>query len=658
MDPPSIIYPSQSTNDEGLGASDDNGPEMKEPQLCGNDQVQVDAVINDQQQQQQHTTNQPQHYNLLSSPIPSFQQVVHIPTPQQLAQKMLVARRGGSNNNRWKNDDEKLFGSELVLPIIPPPWEVSIDNNCTTNVATNNDAGNTTTFPAAQSDLPMSPLHQMTTTTLPLPVPITGDTPNVILSNGTIDHNYTPHIITNNTNNNNGNTSNNEQPPLHHHDHHQTTTPTRVTTKNVTFNTHDKLHTYDVHLETLKHVDAEFFNVAYYLMDVVNVDIGNIEYYMSSSIEDEEEKGGERLRRMEGEEGLRGGGGKKNYAALQYEATSNNGQNGQSSSTSATTVGCTGGSVLSKLFSCGMIDISSNMFNFNDDDEEEIIISQKQRKELEENSILRQQHQEQEQQHNNNNRRTKKRMYQLTNKLVNDFVLAVKYRMEIIENEKETTYSSVVVEGEANKNNINNTSTTTTSEVDADDAVKRTKEIARKMYAYGLPLVGMIPHPKDIDDDEEEGDAIGLSAAAHNNQKNDNNGGTLTGDKKVDDDFVSPTSLSSAFLCKQLSYLNVCFICVFRWIHLAKDHIVVNTFLYCPLIMMTTMKINITRMEPQMKMISMHPTNFTSLPKEHHQRRRRKVSNYPLCHQSFHHPNRNQRKPRPAKMNVSIVWLR
>lgn len=84
-------------------------------------------------------------------------------------------------------------------------------------------------------------------------------------------------------------------------DHDNTTKLRTVETstpfpKSVTFRTHDEVHQFDEQLELFKYVDEEFFNVAHYLLEVVDFDEDNDVFVKDE--EEEEEEGGHYLKRF------------------------------------------------------------------------------------------------------------------------------------------------------------------------------------------------------------------------------------------------------------------------------------------------------------------------------------------------------------------------
>jgi hypothetical protein len=177
-------------------------------------------------------------------------------------------------------------------------------------------------------------------------------------------------------------------------------------TKNVSFNTRDKIHQWDDQFEQLKHVDEEFLAAAKYLLE----DVHNV---TDDYLEKEEE-----------------------YFEALYSR-----QNGK--------VTKKGGGIFAKLFQCGAtVSASGNgegSFEGNSYKpylgvDGEI---------LDDGSGLRAQNQ-------------RKKKYKLTHKLVKDFKAALKYRIDALENENH-------------------------EEEDEESIAAKTREIARKVEAYGLP---------------------------------------------------------------------------------------------------------------------------------------------------------------------------
>lgn len=239
------------------------------------------------------------------------------------------------------------------------------------------------------------------------------------------------------------------------------------TNKSVTFNTKDEFHSWDEQLDVLKYIDEEFFNVAHYLIDVVGIDNSTDDYYCKYSKEEEE------LILMRS-------------AQQQKQKQQKKSADGGNSSG-----GCGGGGILTRLFGCG-IDISAaDVFKFDDIDLEQ--------REREQQEIIDSQQQQIDEQERLDEGKKK---YQLTNKLVDDFVEAVKYRMEIIENSPSSEEEEVG---------------------DVSDVVIRTREVARKMYAYGLPIIGMVPRTSNSSDSKDDGEekAVTVDTADGNNENED-----------------------------------------------------------------------------------------------------------------------------------------
>jgi len=241
------------------------------------------------------------------------------------------------------------------------------------------------------------------------------------------------------------------------------------TNKSVTFNTKDEFHSWDEQLDVLKYIDEEFFNVAHYLIDVVGIDNDNNtdDYYCKYSKEEEE------------------------LILMRSAQQQKQKQQQKSVDRGDSSGGCGGGGILTRLFGCG-IDISAaDVFKFDDID-----LEQREQELQEINDSQQQQVDEQERLDEG------KKKYQLTNKLVDDFVEAVKYRMENIENSPSSEEEEVG---------------------DASDVVTRTREVARKMYAYGLPIIGMVPRTSNSSDGKDDGEekAVTVDTADGNNENED-----------------------------------------------------------------------------------------------------------------------------------------
>jgi len=241
------------------------------------------------------------------------------------------------------------------------------------------------------------------------------------------------------------------------------------TNKSVTFNTKDEFHSWDEQLDVLKYIDEEFFNVAHYLIDVVGIDNNSTDNYYCKYSKEEEE-----------------------LILLRSTQQQNKQQQKNGANRGDISGGCGGGGILTRLFGCG-IDISAaDVFKFDDIDLEQ--------REREQQEIINSQQQQQVDEQERLDEGKKK--YQLTNKLVDDFVEAVKYRMEIIENSPSSEEEEVG---------------------DVSDVVTRTREVARKMYAYGLPIIGMVPRTSNSSDSKDDGEekAVTVDTADGNNENED-----------------------------------------------------------------------------------------------------------------------------------------
>jgi len=207
-----------------------------------------------------------------------------------------------------------------------------------------------------------------------------------------------------------------------------TPSSTSGSTPRVSFGTHDQIFQWDEQLDLLKHVDEEFFNVAHFLLDVVGVwDEAN-----GNGNGGGVAKEGENYYFVDEEE-------------FQWSDDANNSGHGVGAGIGG--LGKKGSKLLTWLtiFNCGQPvsggSLSGDDYNYNkssfgmDDGDWSMNSDEK-------------------------NNRAKK--YRLTEKLVKDFEAAVDFRMENI--------SSKVRTGE-----------------EESDLVKRTREIARKVKAYGLP---------------------------------------------------------------------------------------------------------------------------------------------------------------------------
>lgn len=199
----------------------------------------------------------------------------------------------------------------------------------------------------------------------------------------------------------NKNNNNNSDTVIENNSNTSSSILCQSTNKSVTFNTKDEFHSWDEQLDVLKYIDEEFFNVAHYLIDVVGIDNDNNtdDYYCKYSKEEEE------LILM------------RSAQQQKQKQQKNSVDRGDISG------GCGGGGILTRLFGCG-IDISAaDVLKFDDIDLEQ--------REREQQEIIDSQQQQVDEQERLDEGKKK---YQLTNKLVDDFVEAVKYRMEIIEN--------------------------------------------------------------------------------------------------------------------------------------------------------------------------------------------------------------------------------
>ena len=341
------------------------------PMRQDDDQQQEHHYHYEQQQQQQHMMDTLTHEAKLQ---------------HKIAQSMLTPRADSNNNhnNTAINEDDILFGMDDV-PITfmnPPPWEESISDHH------HHGGGGAAQFPA------MAPFP--TSDVMNDPVDDAVSEPAVAATPAETAH-------TNYYNNNNGPSS----------------------TKSVTFNTHDEFHSWDEQLDQLLHVDEEFFNVAHFLLEVVNVgSVMNFEDEFIGRFEEEEEDYG-------------GGGGVAQAVAL-------------------TPVNDGIGSILARFFTfeCGNAqDVDSNEYGST--------------YQMSNNS-------------NNNNTSPGEKKYKLTKKLVQDFEKALKFRMGNIESNE-----SLLMSGG------------TESEL-----IIRTKKIAERVEAYGLP--GMPPPDERIPEQQQQ----------------------------------------------------------------------------------------------------------------------------------------------------------
>ena len=209
-----------------------------------------------------------------------------------------------------------------------------------------------------------------------------------------------------------------------------TTINNNTTPKSVTFRTQDQVHQFDEQLELFKYVDEEFFRVAHYLLEVVDFEdrtnnrIDHHDHDNSSIVFGKEdpltfsEWGTDRRRHRDG-----GGGGRHRPG------------------------------LLSQLCGCGL-----GVGNDDDIDYGYGMQNESINEELHNNEI----------EHNQRNKDW--RGYQLSTKLVSNFVSALNFRMDNIQSK---------LDGDV--------------EIGEEDALvaARTREVVRKVNTYGLPL--MIP---------------------------------------------------------------------------------------------------------------------------------------------------------------------
>lgn len=205
-----------------------------------------------------------------------------------------------------------------------------------------------------------------------------------------------------------------------------TTNTTTTTPKSVTFRTQDQVHQFDEQLELFKYVDEEFFLVAHYLLEVVDFEdrtdniIDHHHDDHSGIVFGKEdpltfsEGGTDRRRHRDGRPGP---------------------------------------GLLSRLCGCGL-----GVGNDADDDDGYGMQNESINEELHNNEI------------EHNQRNNDWRGYQLSTKLVSNFVSALNFRMENIQSK---------LDGD--------------EEIGEEDALvaARTREVVRKVNTYGLPL--MIP---------------------------------------------------------------------------------------------------------------------------------------------------------------------
>jgi len=423
---------------------------------------------NEQQQQQQQQQQQ------LQDRLAQEAQLQH-----KIAQSMLTPRAAVNNNttrNNYtttiENDDD--FGMDDEVPTTfmgPPPWENEfIDNDDANNISTSpyHHHHGTAQFPT------MTPPHQLNINdnemympTIPTNEAIIGSTnsniamrnepppplpplqpPVVATATATLPNPIHNHTTTNN-NNNNGPSS----------------------TKSVTFRTHDQYHSWDEQLDILKHVDEEFFNVAYYLLDVINV--GSVV--------------------VEGDANVG-----------HYYLNDDNDYNGSGHDDSSTPVNnnCGSGSgsgsgadnILARIFTfhCGTsqdVDLFTGGYYSNN------TTNDGQERGGGGGGGWSHYHHPTNKNINYNHTSTfggggnETKKYKLTKKLVQDFEQAVKFRMNnIIETTNNNNDSGGIMEEES-------------------EVVTRTREIAAKIEAYGLPGMS-IPTDAANDDDDDDDDGV------------------------------------------------------------------------------------------------------------------------------------------------------
>eukprot|EP00984_Skeletonema_dohrnii_P012316 scaffold4982_cov92-Skeletonema_dohrnii-CCMP3373.AAC.7 len=327
---------------------------------------------------------------------------------QKIAEGMLTPR--ANNHTTAMDDDEVLFGMDDV-PITfmnPKPWEES------TNSYYHDDGqyGGTSQFPA-MGPFPTNDVMNMNN------IDMATEPPAAVATAVATTTSHHP------TNNNNGPSS----------------------TKSVTFKTHDEFHSWDEQLDQLLHVDEEFFNVAHYLLEVVNV--GSVLNFDSN---DEDENVGHYFDNDGGQ-----------TAATAVALTPVNDG-----------IDCNSGGILARFFTfaqCGAVnDVDYNEHGRQDGPSH----------------------------HRNNNNNSpggggEKKKYKLTKKLVQDFEQALKFRMENIDSNE-----SLLV-GDGMENEI----------------VTRTKQIADKVEAYGLP--GMPPPHERMPGQQPYEEQYGSEHVAANN---------------------------------------------------------------------------------------------------------------------------------------------
>ena len=361
----------------------------------------------DHSQEEHH---QPHHYPPQHQRVQGEQMTMQNAAPeemdlqQRIAQKMLTSQappRSGYDNRRQDYPDayfENVAINQIAEPQLLPPWETDAtgaarhDHNLQAgdlpvsqlhqamhpSLNFNNIAiadNNTVDFDMAHhnlqaGDLPVSQLHQAMHPSL--------NFNNIaIADNNTVDFDMAQGQV---------------QSMADEYEYAPVETPMAPVpiNKRVSFLTQDQFFLWDEQLDISKCVDAEYFNVAHFLLDVVGAKNANFDEYMLN------------IASFEQEELKRGSG------------------------------------LLSILFGCSAAGATGAI---EDDDKQ-----QQQRGRDDDKAIK----------------------YQLTEKLVNDFFTATKFRMESIESK-----SSGGEEVEEN-----------------EGATARTKEIVRKINAYGLPLLG------------------------------------------------------------------------------------------------------------------------------------------------------------------------
>ena len=226
--------------------------------------------------QQQHQREQQQMMQGRLSQEAHFQ--------QKIAQSMLTQT---SQTNSTNNSDEDLFGMDdvPVTLMMNPPWEVH-DTTAPPPPPPLDNSFAAPQFPT------MDHHHHVNE--------------NEYMQANISNEHHLPRMQSSSKNSTRNTTANSTNISNSNSTHSNSSSNKR----GVTFRTHDEIHSWDEQLDQLKHVDEEFFNVAHFLLDVVNVgsvvNVDDIPGYFDSEYDYEQQQCSNTMNHGGGDDGGEG----------------------------------------------------------------------------------------------------------------------------------------------------------------------------------------------------------------------------------------------------------------------------------------------------------------------------------------------------------------